>query len=144
MKQTEDDIDTECRSKLSFQHFSEALGCQYPTVIMVLDLATTVAFPDEVTMIMSRATTFLYVIVNDCSHAGSFSPASEKSIFRPTTIEPQSSRIMRRVLRTDMKTLSRHYFCYKAIEFCHRTTFGKSYIEKKDALCDCPVCRGTS
>ena len=41
----------------------EAFGCQYPSVILVLDRSA-LTEPEMVIAAMSRATAFLYIIVN--------------------------------------------------------------------------------
>ena len=64
--------------------FSEALGFQYHSMIMVLDSATTIAMPDEITIFMSWATTSLYVIVNDRTHACLSKANLQPNHYRPS------------------------------------------------------------
>ena len=51
-------------NSVSCQDFSEILGCQYPNLIMVLDLAPLNAYSEEILMLMTRAITSLTIIIN--------------------------------------------------------------------------------
>ena len=80
------DEDDQMRNRVTFQNFSDILGCQYPRVVMILDLPSDFKTPEQITMIMSRATTSLCIIVN----IGNTLPETKsfQSVYTVPTVPP--------------------------------------------------------
>ena len=58
------DVLKDQNENVSFGSCAKLLGCQYPCVISILDVATTIAPVRILTHTMTRATTSLYLIIN--------------------------------------------------------------------------------